>query len=240
MVMIAFSGVIGAGKSTLTGLLSEHLNIPAYYEPVSDNPVLADYYKGNEIAEKNIKQGKPGHNPYAFLLQIYFLNQRFHFIKEAAKKDSGILDRSIYEDKIFMKLNYEQNKIKKTELDTYYDLFNNMMEELNKLDKKHPDLMIFVDTDYDTMIKHIKQRGRDYEQIEQDPSLVDYYKLLIKLYKEWIKEYKEQNISPVLVLNSKEYDIINNEQDKKKVFDTIDNKLRELGLMDNFEQLKLF
>ena len=135
-MMVAFSGVIGAGKSTLTGLLSEHLNIPAYYEPVSENPVLKDYYKGNEIAEENIKQGKSGYNPYAFLLQIYFLNQRFHFIKEAAKANSGILDRSIYEDKIFMKLNYEQNKVKKTELDTYYDLFNNMMEELNKLDKK--------------------------------------------------------------------------------------------------------
>ena len=99
-MLITASGVIGCGKSSLTKILSEDLGSKAFYEPVKDNPVLPLFYEGN----KRVEEGLAKTNPYAFLLQIYFLNMRFKSIKEAMQEDNNVLDRSIYEDSIFMKI----------------------------------------------------------------------------------------------------------------------------------------
>ena len=66
-MVIITAGMIGVGKTTLTGKIAEHLHRKAFFEPVGENPVLPLYYK-------NPKQ-------YGFLLQIYFLNKRFSMIK---------------------------------------------------------------------------------------------------------------------------------------------------------------
>jgi len=62
-LFIGISGLIGAGKTTLATALAEELNLPVYYEPVTDNVYLADFY--NDIAK------------YAFPMQVYLLNKRF-------------------------------------------------------------------------------------------------------------------------------------------------------------------
>jgi len=36
-LFIGISGLIGAGKSTLASALAKELNLPVYYEPVTDN-----------------------------------------------------------------------------------------------------------------------------------------------------------------------------------------------------------
>ena len=41
---IAISGNIGAGKTSLTELLSKHYRWEAHYEDVIDNPYLDDLY----------------------------------------------------------------------------------------------------------------------------------------------------------------------------------------------------
>jgi len=51
--------------------------------------------------------------------------------------------------------------------------------------KKAPDLLVHIDISYDTMIKRIEKRGRDYAQPEQDPSLVQYYHELLGRYDGW-------------------------------------------------------
>ncbi len=83
--MIIMSGAIGAGKSNLTQILSDHLGTQPFYEPVEDNPILPLFYADPDR--------------YAFLLQIYFLNKRFKTIKEAMVHDNNVLDRSIYVSK---------------------------------------------------------------------------------------------------------------------------------------------
>ncbi len=54
---------------------------------------------------------------YAFLLQIYFLNKRFESIKMAYRQDNNVLDRSIFEDELFLTLNYKNGNVTKTELE---------------------------------------------------------------------------------------------------------------------------
>ena len=45
---IAISGNIGAGKTSLTELLSKHYGWEAHYEDVIDNPYLDDFYNHME------------------------------------------------------------------------------------------------------------------------------------------------------------------------------------------------
>lgn len=120
-MLIVLAGTIGAGKSSLAAALGEHLGTDVFYEAVDNNPVLDLYYQDPK--------------KYAFLLQIYFLNKRFKSIKEAYQADNNILDRSIFEDELFLKLNYKNGNVTKTELDIYQELLANMLEELEGMPK---------------------------------------------------------------------------------------------------------
>lgn len=235
--MITLSGIIGSGKSSLTDILSAELGTKAYYEPVQDNPVLPIFYKGNEIAaQKRAAGDKEATNPYAYLLQTFFLNRRFSMIKAAMREDNNILDRSIYEDEIFMKINTEMGNATQVEYDIYKSLLNNMMEELPFAShKKSPDLMITIKVSYETMLKRIEKRGRDYELVEKDPSLEDYYHRLLNCYEVWMKEYKA---SPLLVIDGDKYDFVDSLSDRLEVFDMIESKLHELGNLNDVQMDK--
>ncbi|ACO36994.1 deoxyguanosine kinase [Lactobacillus phage Lb338-1] len=232
--MITAAGVIGSGKSSLTKILSDELHTKPFFEPVEDNPVLPLFYKGNKLVES----GRRKTNPYAFLLQVFFLNRRFKMIKEAMKQDNNVLDRSIYEDSIFMKMNYEQGHTTQEEWNIYQSLLRNMMEELPyAAHKKSPDLMVLIKVNYDTMINRIEKRGRKFEQIKADPSLVSYYNDLIARYEDWEKEY---NQSPLLVIDGNKYDFVGNDKDRVVVLNTIESRLVDLGKItpDKFKSIK--
>ena len=236
--MITLSGIIGSGKTSLTKLLSAELGSTAFYEPVDDNPVLPLFYKGNEIAAKKRAAGDTeATNPYAYPLQTFFLNRRFKMIKQAMREDNNILDRSIYEDEIFMKMNTEMGNATDVEYDIYKSLLNNMMEELPMAaHKKSPDLMVNIKVSYETMMTRIRKRGRDYEQVEQDPSLVDYYHRLLRQYDEWRQTY---DASPLLIIDGDRYDFMANPQDRVAVLETIEQKLVDLGNLDEATMAKL-
>ena len=213
--MIVLSGTIGAGKSTLATILSKHLGTEAFYEQVDDNPVLPLFYK-------DPKQ-------YAFLLQIYFLNKRFESIKQAIVDDNNVLDRSIYEDALFFHMNADMGRATQQEVKVYDELLANMMQELPyAAAKKAPDLLIHIDISYDTMIKRIEKRGRDYEQINQDPSLVDYYHNLLSRYDDWYDDY---DYSPKMKINGDQLDYVENNDDLQIVLNQIDTKLKERDLL---------
>lgn len=147
-------------------------------------------------------------------------------IKQAMKDDNNVLDRSIYEDAIFMKMNTDMGNATQIEYDTYKHLLDEMLEELPyAAHKKAPDLMIYIKLDYPTMLKHIETRNRPYEQIDNDPSLSSYYKQLLKEYTLWTTQY---SASPLITINATQYDFVNNINDTKKVLIKIYNALIKL------------
>ncbi len=190
IMVIITAGMIGVGKTTLTGKIAEHLGTTAYFEPVGDNPVLPLYYS-------NPKQ-------YGFLLQIYFLNKRFAMIKQALSDDNNVLDRSIYEDALFTRENNAEGNITDTELAVYLKLLDNMMNELEELPKKGPDLLVYADSDFDTIQYRIKKRGRDYEQFDDNPGLKNYYYKMWSAYKQWYEDY---DVSPKIKIDLQKYDL---------------------------------
>ena len=209
-MVIITAGMIGVGKTTLTGKIAEHLNTQAFFEPVGENPVLPLYYK-------NPKQ-------YGFLLQIYFLNKRFSMIKKALADDNNVLDRSIYEDALFTKENNRAGNISDTELKVYLQLLDNMMADLKQLPKKALDLMVYSETTFDTILYRIKKRGRDYEQIDNKPELKDYYYKMWSAYKQWYEEY---DASPKMKIDLDRYNL-EDEQNVATVLAMIDDRLKEL------------
>lgn len=209
-MVIITAGMIGVGKTTLTAKIADHLHTKAFFEPVGENPVLPLYYK-------DPKQ-------YGFLLQIYFLNKRFSMIKQALSDDNNVLDRSIYEDALFTKENNAEGNISDTELDVYLKLLDNMMSDLNKLPKKAPDLMVYSETSFETILYRIKKRGRDYEQIDNNPELKDYYYKIWSAYQDWYQEY---NASPKMKIDLDKYDL-EDPQNVATVLGMIDERLAQI------------
>ena len=202
-----------------------------FYEPVEDNPVLPLFYKGNELAAKKRQAGeKDATNPYAYLLQTFFLNRRFMMMKKALQSRNNILDRSIYEDAMFMRMNTEMGNATQVEYSIYQELLTNILEELNHVVPSNDyNLMILIKVSYDTMVSRIKKRGREYEQIENDPSLIDYYGRLLKYYEEFEENY---NQSEMLVIDGDKFNFVENIDDRNHILDMIEMKLVDLGNID--------
>jgi deoxyadenosine/deoxycytidine kinase len=200
--MIVVDGVVGSGKTTLMNILKEELGVSGFEEPVMDNPILGKFYHDRKR--------------YAFPLQIFFLNRRFHMLKEAqAKKVSSVMDRSIYGDVIFAKLLHDGGDMEKDEFDLYQDLLTNMLDHIEA-----PRLMIYLRADVDTAIDRIEKRGRDYEQIVER----DYWERLNREYEAYFSAY---NLSKLLMIEAKDYDIRDSEEDRKNVVQLVREALAE-------------
>ena len=214
-MLIVVGGMIGLGKSSVAEILGNHFNSEVFYESVDDNPILPLFYSESE--EEILK------NRYPFLLQLYFLNTRFKSIKEALYNDNNVLDRSIYEDLYFAKKNMELGRISELEMNTYEGLLENMLEELKELPKKSPDIMVYLKGSFETVMKRINLRGRDFEV---DESLKEYYHFLWEDYDNWVNNH--YNASEVLIIDMDTMDVVNNEADKHKLIEMVEEKLKKV------------
>lgn len=91
----------------------------------------------------------------------------------------------------------EEGTMSKEDFKTYSDLFNAMV--MTPYFPK-PDVMIYLECNYDEVIDRIIERGREME-INTDP---EYWKKLFKRYDDWINSF---NACPVVRININEYDI---------------------------------
>lgn len=219
MAVIVLAGMIATGKSTVSARLADKLNTDLMIEPVDDNPILPLYYNNKE--------------KYAFLLQIYFLNERFKLIKKALKNNKNILDRSIYEDELFTRINLMEGNITQVEYDVYKDLLDNMLEEIEDMPKKAPDLLVYLDISFDKFLENLAKRGRAFEQIDKNTKKgqkdLAYFKLLHTEYQKWYEDY---NYSPKIAIDMNKYDV-NDPDDWDEVYQMImvafDDSVREQG-----------
>lgn len=197
---IAVAGNIGAGKSSLTGLLAKHYNWQAFYESVDDNPYLQDFYEDMRR--------------WSFNLQIYFLSSRFRHQKEMLNDDINLIqDRTIYEDvEIFAKNLHQMNLMSDRDFANYEALFHEMSHYL-----RPPDLLIYLRAQVPTLVRQIQQRGRDYENTIR----IEYLERLNTLYEDWIGRYTHEK----LIIDTDDLDFVNNQEDLGKVIDLIDQRM---------------
>jgi len=197
--IITIAGTVGVGKSTLTQALADKLNFKTSFENVDHNLYLDKFYQDFER--------------WSFHLQIYFLAERFKEQKRMFEYGGGFVqDRSIYEDvDIFAKMHEEQGTMSKDDFRTYSELFNAMV--MTPYFPK-PDVLIYLECDYDEVIERIKQRGREIE-IDTNP---EYWQKLFDRYDHWINNF---NACPVVRVNINEYDIHNDPDTLNPIIDKI-------------------
>ncbi len=173
---IAVAGNIGVGKSTLVKLLCEQLNWTPFYEPVTENPYLEDFYEDM--------------GAWGFHSQIYFLMRRLRIHRKLIdEKGSVIQDRSVYEDaEIFAHNLFLQDAINDRDYATYRELYQVLVEFLPP-----PDLIIYLRASLETLLSRISKRGRAYERTIS----VSYLSDLNELYENWIDEF---DLCPVLIV----------------------------------------
>ncbi len=181
---IAVAGNIGVGKSTLVSMLCKRLGWQPFYEPVVENPYLADFYADMHA--------------WAFHSQIFFLTRRLRSHVELSQfPESVVQDRSVYEDaEIFAHNLFLQGHIQPRDYQTYRELYETAVQLLPP-----PDLMIYLRASVPTLLDRISNRGRDYERTITP----EYLRSLNDLYEAWISDFV---MCPVLTIPSDDLDYV--------------------------------
>lgn len=191
---IAIEGVIGAGKSTIAAMLASRLNAKLVLENYDDNPYLERFYR----------------NPseFAFRTQIFFLIERYTQLQELSQKglfESYIISDYIFEkDKIFAYLNLSDDELK------LYETISAPFER----NIVQPDLVVYLQSTLDMLMKGIKERNREYEKDISEEYIND----LNDAYNYFFSRYKGAR---VLIVNSEETDFVNNPRDFENLVNEI-------------------
>ncbi len=181
---IAVAGNIGVGKSTLVEKISQRLGYQPFYEPVMENPYLADFYR--DMAA------------WSYHSQTFFLSHRLKIHHDLVLYPGSVIqDRSIYEDaEIFAQNLYLQGFISLRDYSTYRALYENISEFLPP-----PDLVLYLRASVDTLMERISKRARPYER-DITPA---YLEGLNHLYEKW---FREITLCPVLSVPADQLDFV--------------------------------
>ena len=181
---IAVAGNIGVGKSTLVSMLCKRLGWQPFYEPVVENPYLADFYADMHA--------------WAFHSQVFFLTRRLRsHVALSQFPESVAQDRTAYEDsEIFARNLFLQGHIQPRDYQTYRELYETAVQLLPP-----PDLMIYLRASVPTLLDRISHRGRDYERTISP----DYLQSLSDLYEAWISDFV---LCPILTIPSDDLDYV--------------------------------
>jgi len=201
---IAIAGNIGAGKTTLTTLLSKHYGWDTHFEDVEQNPYLLDFYDDMQR--------------WSFNLQIYYLNSRFTQIQEIKENNNTVIqDRTIYEDAYIFAPNLHAMGLMRTRaFENYFSLFNLLESFISA-----PDLLIYLRASVPKLVQNIQKRGREYEESIR----IDYLKRLNERYEAWISTYDRGKL---LIIDIDDNSFHDNQEDLGKIISAIDGELHGL------------
>ena len=202
---LAIAGNIGAGKTTLTKMLSKHYGWVPYYEDVLKNPYLDDFYERMER--------------WSFNLQIYFLNSRFNQMIDCANNEKDtIQDRTIYEDaNIFAPNLLSMGLMTNRDFRNYDSIFKTLKTYI-----KNPDLLIYLRSGIPNLVDQIHKRGRDYE----NSISIEYLSRLNERYEAWIEKYDSSNL---LIIEVDDIDFVESKDDFDSIISMIDSKIKSFA-----------
>ena len=197
---IAVEGNIGAGKTTLSQLLSQHYNSKLMLEEFAENPFLTKFYE-------NPKQ-------YAFPLELFFLAERFKQQQELIKT-ADLFQSVTISDYLFTKcLLFAKVNLPEEEYRLYQKMYEVFSQQLTQ-----PDVLIYLHAPVNKLQSNIKKRNRKFEQ-----SIPDEY--LFKLQETYTSYIKQHNIKTIFV-DASNADFLYNEAHFKLITDALEKDLEE-------------
>ncbi len=187
---IVIEGVIGAGKTTLARILAERFNARLVLEEFEENPFLPRFYEDR--------------SRWAFQTQLSFLASRFRQQQALLKRDLFhqivISDYSFDKDRIFAYLNLEGDERQ------LYDSLYKLMQPAIPV----PDLIVYLQSTTERLLKNIRQRARTYE-LDMDPA---YINILNEAYNHYFFLYTK---SPLLIINATHIDFVRNPHEMEEL-----------------------
>jgi len=197
--LIAIEGNIGAGKTTLSKMISNDFNAKLVLERFADNPFLPKFYEDQAR--------------YAFPLEMSFLADRYQqFMDDTSQfdlfKNFMVSDYDIFKSLIFAKVT-----LQKEEYNLYRKVFNFMYKEVRK-----PEIYLYLYQNTERLLANIKKRGRDYEQ-NIDP---EYLEKINRGYLDFIKSHPNQNS---IILDMGELDFVHNPDDYEFILEKLEDNI---------------
>jgi len=186
---IVVEGPIGAGKTSLSRLLAEHLNARLVLEVVEENPFLAPFYQD------------PAR--FAFKVQVFFLLSRYKQVQELAQGalffEHTVSDYLFDKDFIFASLNLQGN-----EWELYQELYQQLRPRLIT-----PDLTVYLRAEPDLLLHRIAKRGRAFER----NMAADYLRRLGQAYDDYFAHYS----GPLHVIEAAAIDFVERPADRERL-----------------------
>jgi deoxyguanosine kinase len=192
---IAVEGPIGAGKSSLAGILAAEMGARLVCENPEENPFLGFFYR----------------DPRRFALstQLFFLLQRYgqqsEFLQTALFEPGGtVADYLFAKDRLFASLTLSTEEMA---------LYDRVYQALRPR-VLAPDLVVYLQARADVLLARIEKRGRP----EERPIKSDYVRDVARAYAEFFFSYEE---SPLLIVDASEIDFVGNLDDRAALLDVI-------------------
>jgi len=201
---IVIEGLIGAGKTSLSKMITEKFNSKLILEQFADNPFLPKFYANPD--------------KYSFQLELSFLAERYQQLKNELSQGDLFSD-FILSDYYFTKsLIFAKSTLQNDEYKLFRNLFNIIHSSMPK-----PDLYVYLHLKTENALKNIQERNRGYEQ-----SITKSY--LEKISKNYFEYFKEEQNIKFLIIDTNGIDFVNNNSDFKQIVDIIFNTKYKKGI----------
>ena len=186
---------MGVGKTAMARRLADSLDNQLLLERVADNPFLPRAYQ------------HPGST--ALAAQLHFLFEHVRQVRALRQADlfapNQVADFLIQANKL-----YAEATLSPDELDLYYRIYNILVDGIPV-----PDLVIYLQSSVDVMIRRIRAQGRDHEtKIDRD-----YLQRISEGYADFFYHY---DASSLLIVNTTDLDFTGGGNDYKVLLDYLD------------------
>ena len=180
---IVVEGPIGVGKTSLAKRLATTFKTDLMLELPAENPFLERFYEDPKTV--------------ALPTQLYFLFQRARQLEIFRQADlfrpTQIADFLIDKDRLFAEVT-----LSKDEFDLYRQVYNR-----TALEAPVPDLVIYLQAPLRVLLDRISDRGIYYERRISE-------EYLTRITNAYIDFFYNYNKSPLLIVNTADFDLINN------------------------------
>jgi deoxyadenosine/deoxycytidine kinase len=199
---VVLAGNIGAGKTSLVRLMCESLGWKPYFEPVTENPYLVDFYR--DMAR------------WAFHSQLFFLTHRVRSHRALVDDPFSVVqDRSVYEDaEVFARNLRLHGRMSGRDWSTYQELYQTVINLLPP-----PDLVVYLRASVPTLLRRIARRDRGFEAGITGQYLGE----LNALYEDWIAGFR---LAPILVVPGDSLDFVGKSGDLAGIITAVEERLR--------------
>lgn len=210
-IFIAIEGPIGVGKTTLATILNDHFGYTLLREIVEENPFLSKFYT-------DIKE-------YALQTEAFFLFNRLKQLsdieKDVLSKSQGVVsDYHIIKNLIFAGITLD-----KMEFHRYKQMYNIFVNDLPQ-----PDIIIYLNSDTDVLMKRIAMRDRSFErQMARD--YINELRLEYKYYFDPLSiKHNFMGKEPLIIeVDNSNLDFLNNDKDRQSIINKVEEAIKTLG-----------